>query len=240
MDCEQYQEALSASALDAESGAEVQAFRLHLEVCEACRRELVHRREFLASVDRQLVVRCEAVPSGDFNARLRRRISDEPRQVMSPSLRGLPIFAGAAALLVVLALFHFSSVGTARSHDSNPVSTASSAEKPTSGVPSVDNSPAPARENRVADLNPSEQISFHPISAIRRSSPEFKVRIDHQELYAVVRLTQAVADGRVNTAALLDSQQQPEEPVAAKPLEIPPLELRPMEESASEIGAAER
>jgi hypothetical protein len=240
MDCDQYQEALSASALGAESGVEVQAFRLHLEVCEACRRELVHRREFLASVDRQLVVRCEAVPSGDFNARLRRRISDEPRQVMSPSLRGLPIFAGAAALLVVLALFHFSSVGTARSHDSNPVSTASSAEKPTSGVPSVGNSPASARENRVADLNPPEQISFHPISAIRRSSTEFKVRIDHQELYAVVRLTRAVADGRLDAAALMDTQVQSDGPVAAKPLEIPPLELKPMAEPTLEIGAAER
>ncbi len=138
MDCGQYQEALSASALGAESGAEVQAFRLHLEICEGCRRELARRREFIASVDRQLVMQSEAVPSANFNARLRRRISDEPRQVMSPSLRGLPIFAGAAALLVVLATFaHFRKLRDADDALAPPahISTASSAEKPDIGQP---------------------------------------------------------------------------------------------------------
>ena len=69
MDCQQYQDALNAAALGTESGADVQAFRLHLEICEGCRREFARRREFLGTLDLQLQAQFEAVPSPDFNAR---------------------------------------------------------------------------------------------------------------------------------------------------------------------------
>lgn len=239
MDCGQHQESLSAVALGAEIGAEVQAFRLHLEICEGCRDELARRREFLASIDRQLLAQLEAAPSADFNARLRRRSADDATRAPRPSLQWLPVFAGAAALAVVFALFHFHHEGAVQPRDSNAVPSASSVEQPALQVLSPGNSQAPPQESTVAGVNPPERPLLHPVAATP-PWPALKVRIDRHELYAVLRLTQAVADGRVDTAALLDSQRQPDESVAAKPLEIPPLELKPMEDSALEGEAAER
>jgi Putative zinc-finger len=239
MDCEQHQESLSAAALGAETGAEVQAFRLHLEICEGCRGELARRREFLASVDHRLLARFDVAPSADFNARLRHRIADEQMRERRPALRLLPAFAGAAGLAVLLALFHFHRGGELRPRDSNPVRDASSAEQPAPRMPSLGKSAAPQQESAVAGVNAPEWPLLHPVAATP-PSPALKVRIDHRELFAVLRLTQAVADGRVDTAALLDSQRQPDESVAAKLLEIPPLELKPMEDSALEGEAAER
>jgi hypothetical protein len=239
MDCGQYQEALNAAALGAETGAEVQAFRLHLELCEGCRRELARRREFLASVDRQLLTQLEAAPSADFNARLRRRIANEATRAIRPSLQWLPVFAGAATLAVVFVLFHSRHQGAVQPRDSNAVPSASSVEQPAPQVPSLGNSQAPPHESAVAGVNLPEWPLLHPVAATP-PSPALKVRIDRHEMYAVVRLTQAVVDGRVVTAALLDSQRQPDESIAAKPLEIPPLELKPIEKPALEGNAAER
>jgi putative zinc finger protein len=239
MDCEQYQEALSAAALGVETGGDVQAFLLHLEVCEGCRGELARRREFLASVDHRLLTQLEAAPSADFSARLRRRISDEAPRALRPGLQWLPVFAGAVALALLLALFHFHRDRALQPRDPNPVRDVSSAERPAPQVPSLGNSQAPPQESAVSGVSPPERLLLHPVAATL-PSPALKVRIDHRELYAVVRLTQAVADGRVGAAALLDSQLQPDESVAAKPLEIPPLELKPIEDSALESEAAGR
>jgi len=239
MDCGQYQEALSAAALGAETGAEARAFRLHLEICEGCCRELAHRREFLARVDGRLRAHFEAAPSADFNARLRRRIADEATRALRPSLQWLPAFAGAAALVVLLALFHLRRGGTLQPRDANPVPSASAAEQPAPRVAPLGNSSALPQESTVAGVNPPGRPMLHAV-ATSPLSPALEVRIDHHELYAVVRLTQAVADGRVDTAALLDSGRQPDEPIAAKPLEIPLLELKPIEKPALESDPAER
>ena len=240
MDCEQYQEALSANALGAESGAEVQAFRLHLEICGGCRRELVRRREFLASVDRQLVMHSEAVPSGDFNARLRRRIADEPRHSLWPRLRWLLAVAGAAALAMVLALFHFHRGGTQQPSNLDPVRYAPEAERPAPQVRPVGSSPQPAQETATATLIPPHRIELHPVIADRSPAPTLEVRIDRHELYATLLFTRAVAGHHVNEAPLLEAQREPEKPVAAKPLEIPPLELMPIEQPSTEDDSTER
>jgi hypothetical protein len=236
MDCGKYQEALSGAALGAGSGAEVQAFSLHLEICEGCRRELARRREFLGVLDRHLKTQFEAGPSGDFNARLRRRIADEPRPLLRPSWQWLPALAGAAALAVVFVLFRHHHVSTPQPRNLNSVPYVSRSEPP--ALP-VANSPAPPRESAPAALIASERPLLHAVAA-SRPSPRLEVRIDHHELYAVDRLSRSIADGRVNTAALLDSQRQPDEPVAAKPLDIPPLEVKPIEQPNTDDGSTER
>jgi Putative zinc-finger len=240
MDCGKYQEALSASALGAESGAEGQAFRLHLEICGSCRRELARRREFLASVDRQLVMQSEAVPSGDFNARLRRRIADEPRHSLWPSLRWFPVVAGAAALAMVLAFFHFYRDGTQQPRNLDPVPYAPEAERAAPQVRPAGNSPQPAQKTAAATLIPPHRIELHPLVANRASAPTLEVRIDRRELYAAVLFSRAVADGRIDAAPLLEAQREPDKPVAAKPLEIPPLELMPIEQPSTEDDSTER
>ncbi len=239
MDCRQYQEALSAAALGLQSGAEVQAFRLHLEICEGCRLELARRREFLGALERHLQTQFEAGPSADFNARVRRGIADEPRPLLRPSRRWLPALAGVAALAVVLALLHYQRAGTLHPRDSNPVSYAPPAEERSPQPRSAASSPVPARESTAAALSSAERPALHAVIASRPWAAR-EIRIDRRELYAVVRLTRSIAAGRVNTAALLDSQREPDEPIAAKPLEIPPLEIKPIANPEMDGDATER
>jgi putative zinc finger protein len=238
MDCRQYQDALNAYALGAESGADVQAFRLHLEVCEACRRELARRREFLGSLDLKLRAQFEAVPSPDFNARLRRRIAAESERAPRPALSWLPLLAGAAALAALLAFLHYRSVFSPHPRDANPVHIASAPGAQPSQAAATDHPSSPVYANSAAAPNASVTPSLHPVvaAATASSSPVLRVRIDRVELYATVRFTEAVAQGRIDATALVSASQKSDDSAGTKPLEIPLIEVQPMDKPNSEAG----
>lgn len=207
MDCQQYQDALSAAALGALSGGEAQAFRLHLEICEACRNELARRREFLGVVDRELQTHLGAEPSPDFNARLRRRIAVEPQRDRQPILKWLPLAAGAAVVASVLVVVHMQRRPIANPRETAPVLTASSESEPLT-----------------QPIAPETHL-LHPVVAVRSSPPVMKVRIDRRELYATVRFTQEIAEGRVDARPLVSASQEADRSGSAKPLQIPILEV---------------
>jgi Putative zinc-finger len=232
MDCEQYQEALSAAALGAESGAEVQAFRLHLEICEACRGELARRREFLASVDRQLVMHSEAVPSGDFNARLRRRIADESTQTPSPSVRWIPVFAGAVALIVLLTVLHFQKLRDTDNAVAPPahISAAVPAARPQAAVPPSDNDtdagPRPAIRRRT---EARATFALHEVGVVSRSALPTEIRINPEESRSLVSFARAVSRGQVETASLVPAPPEIAQSLETKALEFPPITFARLE-----------
>jgi anti-sigma factor RsiW len=232
MDCEQYQEALSASALGAESGAEVQAFRLHLEICEACRCELARRREFLGSLDRHLHTQFEAAPSTDFNARLRRRIADEPRRSPSPSLRWIPVFAGAVALVVLLTVAYFRKLRNAEDAPAPPapISAAVLEGRPQAGVSANDNDidagPRPATHRRT---EVRATFALHEVGVVSRSPLPTEIRINPEESRSLAPFARAVSRGQVETASLVAAPPVIVEPLEAKALEFPPITFAPLE-----------
>ena len=223
MDCRQYQDALNAAALGAESGADAEAFGLHLKICEACRRELARRRDFLGLLDHELETQFEAAPSPDFNARLRRRIAAEGETAARPFLYWWPALAGAAAFLVALALFHSHSA-TPPLRVANPVESTSSAEaaptKPDTWKPNS----APRLAISTAEAPSRTMPSLHAVALRQPATLALKVRIDRREFYATVRFTQAVAEGRINVRPLLSAAEEAEESGDAQPLQIPVLE----------------
>lgn len=235
MDCRQYQDALNVAALGAVAGADVQAFRLHLEVCENCRREFIGKRKFLSVVDRNLQMQFSAVPSADFNARLRRGIAAEPKRAFLPLPGWWPVLAGAAALLALLVIFHFHRTNTPQSSAMNTASNSASPEqrpaRTTSEIPDE-----PRHAASTAAPRPPETPLLHPVVAAQTASPPLKVRINRQELYAAIRFTQAVADGRIDAAPLLSAAKSADESAGAKPLVIPLIEMKPIEEPHADAG----
>jgi anti-sigma factor RsiW len=239
MDCRQYQDALKAAALGAESGRRARGFRLHLEICEACRNELARRREFVGALDRQLQTQLESSPSADFNARLRRRIAEEPNA--RPAIfNWLPLLAGAAAIavaLVVISVQHRAArnqsdiapeVATAR-HDSTHE------ETPPPASPSEAAQTSPAPEN-----SPSEKSLLHPVMAAGSSRALLKVRVDPQEIYATVRFAQAIAEGRIDARTLLSAAQATNKTDDATALDIPILEVPPLKSPSEEQSGEAR
>ena len=241
MDCQKYQDALNAAALGAESGADAQAFRLHLEICEACRREFARRREFLGNLDLRLRAQFEAVPSADFNARLRRRIAAESERAPRPALSWLPLLAGAAALAALLAFLHYRGVFSPHPRDANPVHIASTPGAQPSQVAAADHDAAPVHANSAVAPSARETPSLHPVvaAATASSSPVLRVRIDRVELYATVRFTEAVAQGRIDATPLVSASQKTDDSTGTKLLEIPLLEVQPMDKPNSEAGPGE-
>jgi len=238
MDCQKYQDALNAAALGAESGADAQAFRLHLEICEACRREFARRREFLGNLDLRLRAQFEAVPSADFNARLRRRIAAESERAPRPALSWLPLLAGAAALAALLAFLHYRGVFSPHPRDANLVHIASAPGAQPSQAAAADHPSVPVYANSAATPSASVTPLPHPVAATPSTPPALKVRINRQELYATVRFSQALADGRIDATALLSAAKSADESAGAKPLEIPLIEMKPIEEPHADAGPA--
>jgi len=240
MDCQQYQDALNAAALGAQSGADAQAFRLHLEICEGCRREFARRREFLGSLDRQLQTRFEAVPSPDFNARLRRRIASESERAPRPVLSWLPLLVGATALAALLAFLHYRGVMTPHQRDANAVHIASTPGAQPPQAAAADHPSAPVHANSPGAPNVRETPSLHPVvaTAAASTSPALRVRIDRSELFATVRFTMDVAEGRIDATPLVSASQKSDEAAGAKPLEIPLLEVQPMDKMNSEASSS--
>ncbi len=235
MDCRQYQDALNAAALGAVAGADVQAFRLHLEVCENCRREFVAKREFLGVIDRNLQMQFGPVPSADFNARLRRRIAAEPKSAFSALPGWWPVLAGAAALLALLVIFHFHRANTPQSSAVNTVRNSASPGLQPAQTTS-ENPDEPRHAASTAAPRPPETPLLHPVVAIQTASPPLKVRINRQELYATIRFTQAVADGRIDAAPLLSAAKSANESGGAKRLVIPLIEMKQLEAPHTDAG----
>lgn len=234
MDCRQYQDALNAAALGEQSGADAQAFRMHLEVCEACRRVLASRREFVGALDLQLRTQLDASPSPNFNARLRRRIAAEPERAPRGLLNWWPVLAGAAALAALLVIIHFHRTVTPQSIAMRPArSSASLEQKSAQTAPEIPDEPRHAAST--AAPRPPETPLLHPVAA-QSASPPLKVRINRQELYATIRFTQAVADGRIDAAPLLSAAKSADESAGAKALDIPLIEMKPIEEPRTDAG----
>jgi hypothetical protein len=241
MDCHQYQDALNAAALGAESGPDSQAFRLHLEICDACRREFARRREFLGSLDLQLQAQFEAVPSADFNTRLRRRIAAESERAPRPVLSWLPLLAGATALAALLAFLHYRGMFSAHPQEANQVQIASTPGAQPSQAAPPDHPSAPVYANLAAAPSTRETPVLHPVvAAATASSPSgLRVRINRGELFATVRFTEAIAQGRIDATPLVSAAQESDDSAGAKPLEIPLLEVQPMEKPNSDAGPSE-
>lgn len=224
MDCHEYQNALNAAALGEQSGTDAQAFRLHLEICEACRRVLASRREFVGALDLQLRTQLDSAPSPDFNARLRRRIAAEPERAPRGLLNWWPVLAGAAALAAFLVIFYFHRTVTPQ-----PIAMRSAQTAPE--IPDESRHAASTAASR-----PPETPLLHPVAAIQSAPPPLKVRINRQELYATVRFTQAIADGRIDATPLLSAAKQSDESAGTKPLDIPLIEMKPIEEPRSDAS----
>ncbi len=195
MDCRQYQDALSAAALGGESESDAQAFHLHLEICEGCRGELARRREFFGAVERQMQAQFEAAPSADFNARLRRRIAETEISRL-PIFNWLPVFAGATAVAVLLGLIYI------RHRPITDVSPARAALSASSQGAGAEEAHAPKNPAAATHANSSREASapgtsfLHPVMAARSAATDLKVRVDRRELYATVRFTREIAEGR--------------------------------------------
>ena len=241
MDCQQYQDALNAAALGTESGADVQAFRLHLEICEGCRAVLAERREFLSALDLQMRTQLDAAPSPEFNVRLRRRIAAESKRAPRPLLSWLPLLAGATALAALLAFLHYRGVFSAHPQEANQVQIASTRGAQPARAAAADHPSAPVYANSAAAPSARETPSLHPViaAATASSSPALLVRIDRGELYATVRFTEAVAEGRIDATPLVSAAHKSDDSAGAKPLEIPLLEVQPMDKMNSEAGPSE-
>lgn len=239
MDCQQYQDALNAAALGAESGAGVQAFRLHLEICDVCRREFTRRSEFLGTVDLHLRAQFEAVPSADFNARFRRRIAAESERTPRPLLSGLPLLAGATALAALLVFLHYRGVFSPHPHDANPMHIASAPGAQPSQAAVPDHPTAPVHANSAAAPNARVTPPLHPVVAAATASSALRVRIDRGELYATVRFTEAIAQGRIDATPLVSAAQKSDDSAGARPLEIPLLEVQPIDKPNSDAGPSE-
>jgi hypothetical protein len=239
MDCQQYQDALNATAFGAQSGPDAQAFRLHLEVCDACRRELARHSAFLGTLDRQLQAQFEAAPPPDFNARLRRRIAAESERTPRPILNWLPLLAGATALAALLTFLHYQGVFTPHPRQANAVHIASTSGAPPAQAATPDNLSTPPRANSAAASNRGETPSLHSVLATHSSSPALKVRIDRRELYATVRFTEDVAQGRIDARPLVSAAQNTNDPSSGiKPLDVPLIEVRPIDDQNSELRPA--
>ncbi len=237
MDCQQYQDALNAVALGEESGTDAQAFRLHLEICEACRRVLVSRREFLGALDLQMRTQLDAAPSPEFNARLHRRMAAEPELERAPRrlLNWWPVLAGAAALVALLLIIHVHRTITPQPGAMSPAQNSASSEKqPPQTAPEIPDEPRHAASP--AAPRPRETPLLHPGAATPSASPALKVRINRQELYATVRFSQALADGHIDATALLSAAKSADESAGVKPLDIPLIEMKPIEEPHAEAG----
>jgi len=221
MDCRQYQDALNAAAIGAESGPDARAFHLHLEICEACRSELARRREFLGVLDRQLQTHFEAAPSCDFNSRLRRRIAEE--QNARPAIfNWLPLLAGAAAIAALLTVIYTQHRSASHHSDlapniatARPDATHELAASPEQGGENAQASPAPPL--------------LHPVIAARPPRTPVIVRIDHQEVHAVVQFAHDAEHNRVDSAALIRAQQTPDEPLEPAPLKTRPIDQQLIE-----------
>jgi hypothetical protein len=232
MDCGQYQEALSAFALGAETGAEVQAFRLHLEICEGCRGELARRREFLASVDRQLLAQFEAAPSADFNARLRCRIADESEQVPWPRLRWIPVFAGATALAVLLAGAHFRKMRDVRDVLAPPAALStplSTAQVQTVVAPEANETGKGLHRVSPHRADLSATFALHEVGVVSRSPLPTEIRIDKHESRSLDALVRAVATGQVETTSLIAAPPGIDQSLEANALKFPPITFTPVD-----------
>ena len=218
MDCKQYQDALNVAALGFAGSANADAFDSHLRACEACRRELARRKEFAAALDRQMQAQLEIDVSADFNMRLRRRIATESEHVPSPLRHWTPVLAGAAFLIILLALMHQrggSRVGPTANVQSPSVTAQSIAPK---GPPSNRSIP-----------------SLHSVGLARTPAQELRVRIDPREVRATEMFESDAASGRINTTALAEyvsAQQSTDQMADLEPLKIPPLVFPPLEQPA--------
>ena len=236
MDCEQYKDALNAAALDSLAGAKAEAFGFHLEVCEACRRELGLRSEFGRALDRQLRTQLAADPSATFNARLRRRIATESEHAPRPLLGWTPIVAGVASVVILLVLMHY----RAGSGVASPTTASGRAPVQSSPVAAqLTPSSGESSQPRAASAKPSNRESIpllHPVGLARTPAPELKVRIDPREERAVERFESGRASGRINTTPLVQSAslQHGDQMAELTPLTIPPLELPPLERPSLE------
>jgi hypothetical protein len=239
MDCQQYQDALNAAALGTESGADVQAFRLHLEICEGCRAVLAERREFLSALDLQMRTQLDAAPSPEFNVRLRRRIAAESKRAPRPLLSWLPLLAGATALAALLAFLHYRGVFSAHPQEANQVQIASTPGAQPARAAAADHPSAPVYANSAAAPSARETPSLHPVVAAATASPALRVRIDRRELYATVRFNEAVAQGRIDATPLVSASQKADDSTGAKLLEIPLLEVQPIDKPNSDAVPSE-
>jgi hypothetical protein len=232
MDCGQYREALSAVALGAETGFEVQAFRLHLEICEGCRDELARRREFLASVDHQLLAQFGAAPSADFNARLRRRIADESKQVPWPRLRWMPVFAGATALAVLLAGAYLRKLRDVRDVLAPPAALSiplSTAEVQAVVAPEANETGDGLHRVSHNRANLGASFALHEVGVVSRSPLPTEIRIDKHESRSLEALVRAVATGQVETTSLIAAPPGIDQSLEANALKFPPITFTPLD-----------
>jgi len=235
MDCGQYQEALSGAALGAGSGAEVQAFSLHLEICEGCRRELARRREFLGVLARHAQTQFEAEPSADFNARLRGRIAGEPRRLLGPSWQWLPALAGAAALAALLINPHFwkmrATFNSVTRRDSGSIA-APAAELPSvSNVIATDSTASNGGERPgTRPRNDSRGTpGLHEVGFVTHVPLPTEIRINEQESKSLDSLARALASGKVESESLVAMPREIDQSLEAKALKFPPISFTPLD-----------
>ena len=105
----------------------------------------------------------------------------------------------------------------------------------------ADHPSAPVYANSAAAPSARETPSLHPVvaAAAASTSPALRVRIDRGELYATVRFTEAIAQGRIDATPLVSASQKSDDSAGAKPLEIPLLEVQPMDKPNSDAGPSE-
>ncbi|HEV2340450.1 MAG TPA: hypothetical protein VGS15_01470 [Candidatus Acidoferrales bacterium] len=225
MTCERYQLWMTDAATGGLSAPQQTEFELHICECTRCREDYGRVRALLQEIDRGIVSRCDAAPSVEFLARVRRRITAEsaPAKVIwSP---WTPAAACAAVLVIASAIWMTwprgakpHGVASTKSGDTS-LATASHVAPDASGTGSevVHTNPAPS----VAAVR---RIAARSSRRVERQPNALQVIVPPGQVKALMQLVAALQSGKIDGAKLLSEQQGADQPIDIKPLVIPLLD----------------
>ena len=232
MPCEHYQDALIEAA--ASSTAPQGELRAHLAACAACRAAFVQEQSLFSSIDTGICAKANAEVPASLLPRVRARLADKAAPIGSwrfPSF----VFAGAAAMVVVLLVARTAWQTNVEQHPTNSVSNST----PSSALgqqPQGQNSNAapPVTGKSVTHTQEAAtKLPAHPASpATRDSTPEVLVPPD-QELLLVSYAEQWHQQKRLPlVAANFDSTNL--SPLKIAPIQIAQLDVKLMAEEQAQ------
>lgn len=217
MTCERYQLWMTDAATGGLSAPQQTELDSHIYECTRCREDYGRVQTLLQEIDRGIVSRCDAAPSVDFLARVRRMIAAEGAPTKAIWAQWLPAAACAAVLLISSAIWMTWPRGA--KPPARSLATANHAAPNTFGAG-------------------SEGVHANPalaVSAVRRNAARSSRRVERQsnalqvivppgQVKALMQLVAALQSGKIDGAKLLSEQQGADQPIDIKPLVIPLLE----------------
>lgn len=222
MTCERYQLWMTDAATGGLSAPQQTELDSHIYECTRCREDYGRVQRLLQEIDRGIVSRCDAAPSVEFLARVRRQIALAHKPTQSDRTWWVPAAACVTvfALAIVLWLRWPDHSNPNRISISAPMSNSSvAAVQPvrkasdTSTVVLVAKAAAASRAGRLP------AIPGHLRSA---RGPE--VLAPPGEAQAVLQYVATLRSGKIDGAKLMSDLKAAGQPIEIKPLDIAPLD----------------